>query len=130
MLVGGDGQLSGIIKHWLWADVLFESTVPTSFFKKIYDGLTGTNRSAARLTVWGAILRWSGKRKGGADTLRGEKKKTCSSQANAAKCVKMTDVFATAGPPSAPRDSGGDGGFGSGTHPEQEHLVEPGILNH
>lgn len=42
----------------------------------------------------------------------------------------MTDVFATAGPSSAPRDSGGDGGFGSGAHTEQDHLVEPGVLNH
>lgn len=83
----------------------------------------------ARLTVCGAILRWKGKRKGGAEKLRG-KRETCSSQANAAKRVKMTDVFATAGPSSAPRDSAGDGSFGSGTHTDQEHLVEPGILIH
>lgn len=48
----------------------------------------------------------------------------------AAKCAKMTDKFSTSGPSSTPvtDDSGGGGdGSDSGTHSEQEHVVEPEV---
>ena len=50
------------------------------------------------------------KRKGGAEKLRD--KKRIALQANAAKCGKISEMFATAGPSSAPVDddsvAGGD----------------------
>lgn len=62
------------------------------------------------------------KRKGGADKLRDKKK--LALQADAAKCAKITDMFATAGPSSAPvADDSGAGGSGT----QQEHVVEPAV---
>lgn len=64
------------------------------------------------------------KRKGGAEKLRDKKK--LALQADAAKCAKITDMFATAGPSSAPvADDSGAGGSASGTR--QEHVVEPAV---
>lgn len=62
------------------------------------------------------------KRKGGAEKLRDKKK--LALQADAAKCVKITDMFATAGPSSAPvADDSGAGGSDT----QQEHVVEPSV---
>lgn len=60
------------------------------------------------------------KRKGGAEKLRDKKK--LALRADAAKCGKITDMFATAGPPSAPSaDDSGAGGSGT------QHVVEPAV---
>ena len=48
------------------------------------------------------------KRKGGAEKLRD--KKRLALQANAAKCGKISEMFATAGPSSAPVDDSDAGG--------------------
>ncbi|XP_076601055.1 uncharacterized protein LOC143329167 isoform X2 [Chaetodon auriga] len=59
------------------------------------------------------------KRKGGAEKLRDKK---LALQTNAAKCAKISDMFAMAGPSSAPvaNDSGGGGG-----DIDQGHAVKP-----